>query len=602
MKLNYKKIFYVGVAFFLISMFWQTYDTVITKILIDKFGLSQAWSGVIMALDNVLALFLLPLFGGLSDKTKSKRGRRTPYILFGTIAAAIAFVALSFADNYQTVKIESETTIVQQYEGYLAEKDIMLGAVFSGDITTQEKNFVAATAQFEAGKLTQVEYDAEVAANAAWPAAWAAAMVKWNITNLQLLAEKDAALAADDITQSAYDRWYDNIYVVMQGGENTKGVMVNGIIADATLAGGLNQAQYSYWADEVYDGVYDANLTAAAWQMTSQNPLTFVFFVVLLLIALIAMATFRSPAVALMPDVTVKPLRSKANAVINLMGTFGGILSIIILTVFALDKKSYVQYTPAFIIVGVLMLVLLALFLWRVNEPKLVAQKEADDIQYGLTEADEIKESGESVQELSKEKRKSLFLILASVFLWFIGYNAVTTKLSDYAPKVLGMGYSLPLLIAQGAALIAFVPIGILATKIGRRKTILIGITILSICFGSVFFINETTNTLMYFIFAMTGVGWATINVNSYPMVVELSKGSNVGKYTGYYYTFSMAAQILTPILSGILMDIWGRKILFPYATLFVAAAFITMFFVKHGDAKVIDTRSTIEKLGADVD
>ncbi|MFH0993526.1 MAG: MFS transporter, partial [bacterium] len=554
MKLNYKKIFYVGVAFFLISMFWQTYDTVITKILIDKFGLSQTWSGVIMALDNVLALFLLPLFGGLSDKTKSKRGRRTPYILFGTIAAAIAFVALSFADNYQTVKIESETQIVQEYEGYLAEKDIMLGAVFSGGQTTQAKNFAAATADFNDGKLTQAEYDAEVAANDAWPAAWAAFMLKWEeTTNPQLLAEKNAALTAGDISQAAYNRWYDKTYIVMQGGVTTDGETVSGIIADATAAGGLNQAQYSYWADEIYDGVYDANLTDAAWQMTSENPLTFVFFVVLLLIALVAMATFRSPAVALMPDVTVKPLRSKANAIINLMGTFGGILSIIILTVFALDKKSYVQYTPAFIIVGVLMLALLALFLWRVNEPKLVEQKEADDIKFGLTEADEIKESGESVQELSKEKRRSLFLILASVFLWFIGYNAVTTKLSDYAPKVLGMGYSLPLLIAQGAALIAFVPIGILATKIGRRKTILIGITILSVCFGSVFFINETTNTLMYVIFAMTGVGWATINVNSYPMVVELSKGSNVGKYTGYYYSFSMAAQILTPILSGIL-------------------------------------------------
>jgi Na+/melibiose symporter-like transporter len=284
------------------------------------------------------------------------------------------------------------------------------------------------------------------------------------------------------------------------------------------------------------------------------------------------------------------------------MGTFGGILAILLLSVFALSNRSYVDYTPAFVTVSVLMLVLLAVFLWKVREPKFVAEKEADDIKYGLTEADEIKSSGETAQELSRGKRNSLYLILGSVFLWFIGYNAVTTKFSDYAPKMLGMGYSLPLLIAQGAALVAFVPIGILATKIGRRKTILIGITILSICFGAVFFITETTSSLMYLIFAMTGIGWATINVNSYPMVVELSKGSNVGKYTGYYYTFSMAAQILTPILSGILMDIWGRKILFPYATLFVAAAFVTMFFVKHGDAKVIDTRSTLEKIGADVE
>jgi predicted MFS family arabinose efflux permease len=284
------------------------------------------------------------------------------------------------------------------------------------------------------------------------------------------------------------------------------------------------------------------------------------------------------------------------------MGTFGGILSILLLTVFALDKKSYVDYTPAFVSVGILMLILLAIFLWKVKEPKLVEEKVAEDIKYGLTEEDEAKEKNESVEELSKEKRRSLFLILISVFLWFIGYNAVTTKLSDYAPKVLGMGFSMPLLIAQGAALIAFIPIGILATKIGRRKTILIGITLLTLCFGSVFFITESTSFFMYIIFALTGIGWATINVNSYPMVVELSKGSNVGKYTGYYYTFSMAAQILTPILSGILMDALGRKILFPYAALFVGAAFITMFLVKHGDAKIIQKESVLESFDVDMD
>jgi MFS family permease len=247
------------------------------------------------------------------------------------------------------------------------------------------------------------------------------------------------------------------------------------------------------------------------------------------------------------------------------------------------------------------MLILLAIFLWKVKEPKLVEEKLAEDIKYDLVEVEEDK-THESYEALSKEKRISLYLILISVFLWFIGYNAVTTKLSDYAPKVLGMGFSLPLLIAQGAALIAFLPIGIIATKIGRRKTILIGITILTACFGSVYFITESTSFLMYFIFAMTGVGWATINVNSYPMVVELAKGSNVGQYTGYYYTFSMAAQILTPILSGILMDALGRKVLFPYAALFVGLAFVTMFFVKHGDAKIIKKESALENFDVDMD
>jgi MFS family permease len=345
------------------------------------------------------------------------------------------------------------------------------------------------------------------------------------------------------------------------------------------------------------------HLNQKAWVETSTSPGTFIVFSITLFIALLSMATFRSPAVALMPDVTIKPLRSKANAVINLMGTFGGIGAILILTIFSLDNLSYVNYAPAFITVGIIMLILLGIFLWKVKEPKLVKEKEAEDIKYGLENEDlEAELEHESVEELSKEKKRALILILSSVFLWFIGYNAVTTKLSDYAPKVLEMGFSLPLLIAQGAALIAFVPIGIIATKIGRRKTILIGIVLLTLCFGSVYFLTPDTAFIMYVIFGLTGIGWATINVNSYPMVVELAKGSNVGKYTGYYYTFSMAAQILTPILSGILMDALGRKALFPYAALFVGLAFITMFFVKHGDAKIIKKASIIENFDVDMD
>ncbi len=599
MKLDYKKVFFVGLAFFLISLFWQTYDSVITKIMIDKFGLNQTWSGVVMAFDNVLALFLLPLFGGLSDKTNSKHGRRTPYIVVGTVIAAFAFVALSFADSYQTKLIETETTITAEYEASLEEKEVMLGGVFSGNVTSRKADLNAAFAAIDAKYAEEIyTFDmywtaigTELDAYQTWQADFESYIEKWQDTNDTLLEEKQEALAAGDISHSNYERWYNNTYLNMVE-----------IADNAIVNGGLTQAEYSYWADEIYDGVYDANLSASAWAMTTSNPFVFIVFVVVLFIALVSMATFRSPAVALMPDVVIKPLRSKANAVINLMGTFGGILSIILLTLFALDKKSYVNYTPAFIAVGILMIILLAIFLWKVKEPKLVAEKAAEDEKFGLTEEDEAKAKNESVEELSKEKRKSLYLILFSVFLWFIGYNAVTTKLSDYAPKVLGMGYSFPLLIAQGAALIAFIPIGIIATKIGRRKTILIGITLLSVCFGSVFFINETTSFLMYIIFALTGVGWATINVNSYPMVVELSKGSNVGKYTGYYYTFSMAAQILTPILSGILMDSLGRKVLFPYATLFVAAAFITMFLVKHGDAQVVQKASVLESFDVDMD
>ena len=534
MKLDYKKVFYVGLAFFIISIFWQTYDSIITKILIDKFGLNQTWSGVVMALDNVLALFMLPLFGAISDKTNHKLGRRTPFIIVGTVVAAFAFIGLSFTDNIQTARIQ-ETDIIEKYE-WITE---------SSDNLRQE------------------------------PLYWTAI-----ITEMQI--DREAMRLSGDISQKAYDRYRESVYQPMVD------------LLDDNGTETLDQIELSY-----LDGYYHRYLSEVAWQVTAENPVNFIVFVGVLLVALIFMSIFRSPAVSLMPDVTMKPLRSKANAIINLMGAAAGVTSLILLTVLGLGGKSYVHYTGAFISVGVIMLTVLGIFLWKVKEPKLVSEKEADDERFGLVEED-----GEvhDMHELPKDKRTSLYLILFSVFLWFMGYNAVMTKVSDYAPKILQLpSFTVPLLIANVTAIIAFIPIGILSTKFGRRKTILAGIVLLTLCFGSVFFLSKDTGWIMFIVFGLTGIGWATINVNSYPMVVELAKGSNVGKYTGYYYAFSMAAQILTPILSGFFMDLIHPKVLFPYATLFVASAFITMFLTKHGDA-VIQKKSLLENFDVDMD
>ncbi len=534
MKLDYKKTFYVGLAFFIITIFWQTYDSIITKILIDKFGLNQTWSGAVMALDNVLALFMLPLFGALSDKTNHRLGRRTPYVIVGTVVAAFAFIGLSFVDAYQTNKIE-ETDIIQKYELIVdQEQDVKTSILF------------------------------------------------WNGLILDMRVERDLALANNEISQARYDRWYSGVYEPML---NT----ING-----RITGDLDQIELSFM-----DGYYHSYLSDLAWQVTASNPMNFVIFIVVLFIALVAMSVFRSPAVSLMPDVTMKPLRSKANAIINLMGAAAGVTSLVLLTVFGLGGRSYVNYTMAFVSVGVIMLLILVFFLWRVNEPKLVKEREALDQKFGLSEdLDDVHD----MHELPKDKKLSLYLILISVFLWFMGYNAVMTKVSDYAPKILQLpSFTLPLLVANVTAIIAFIPIGILSTKFGRRKTILAGIVLLTLCFGSVFFLTKDTGWIMFIVFGLTGIGWATINVNSYPMVVELAKGSNVGKYTGYYYTFSMAAQILTPILSGFLMDSIHQKALFPYATFFVAIAFVTMFFTKHGDSKA-EKKSILENFDVDMD
>ena len=306
------------------------------------------------------------------------------------------------------------------------------------------------------------------------------------------------------------------------------------------------------------------------------------------LVILVAMAVFRSPAVALMPDVTIKPLRSKANAVINLMGTAGGILVLVLGMVFATSslKNALMNYTVYYSVIAGIMLAALAVFLLTVREKAWAKQMRDDSVKYGIEEAAE--DTGEK-RNLSKSEMRSLIFILLSIALWYFGYNAVTSKYSVYATNVLNKDYNTTMLLAQAAAIVAYLPAGMVASKIGRKKTIMAGVVMLTVAFGSAAFMRPDSPTwLMNVMFALAGIAWATINVNSFPMVVEMCSGGDIGKYTGYYYTASMAAQIITPMLSGFLMDTVADTVLFPYAAIFVALAFVTMAVVKHGDAKVV--------------
>lgn len=502
MKLNYKRTICVGFAFFLICAFWQAYDNIIPKILTDKFGMQQGWSGVVMALDNVLALFMLPIFGALSDKCKSRFGRRTPYIVIGTIVAVVAFIGLSFIDNAQLARVGG-----------------------AAEMNETGVHAVYAEAEIVNGKLKTHEGEEYV------------------------LSEKYSE---------------DEMVAVANGA-----------------------AQGDKEALETWDSYFVPARQAVAAKTTASNRAILILFMVVLLVTLVSMSIFRSPAVALMPDVTIKPLRSKANAVINLMGTFGGILVLVLGIVFGTGKagKSMMSYTLFFTVIGAIMVLALVAFLFTVKEPKFVQDMEEESKRYGIDNGED--DDGSGSRKLSKGERASLLLILASVVLWFFGYNAVTSKYSVYAGKVLNLDYNMTLIIAQAAAIISYLPVGFIASRIGRKKTILAGVVMLAVAFGVAGFLREGSSALlMNAMFALAGIGWATINVNSFPMVVELARGGNVGKYTGYYYTASMAAQVLTPILSGFLMDSLGLKILFPYATAFVILAFVTMIFVKHGDNK----------------
>jgi len=232
-----------------------------------------------------------------------------------------------------------------------------------------------------------------------------------------------------------------------------------------------------------------------------------------------------------------------------------------------------------------------------VKENKLL--KTIDGLQPDVPNPKE--EKNKSASKLPKDVFRSLAFILISVSLWFMAYNAVTTAFSKYVQdflKLEGGGFAGKMLLATAAAIITYIPSGFLASKIGRKKTIMMGIVLMFICFSLAFTYTEYKSS-MNILLVLIGVGWALINVNSYPMVVEMSKGSDIGKYTGYYYTFSMAAQIATPVISGALLEFVGYRTLFPYAAIFMVLAFLTMTAVKHGDSKPTTPKDKLEMLDA---
>ena len=433
MKLNNKRTILVGLAFLSICAFWQMYDNVVPLILTKTFHMNETYSGAIMAADNILALFLLPFFGSLSDRTSTKLGKRMPFILFGTGCAVILMNLLPLLDN-----------------SYAAEP----------------------------------------------------------------------------------------------------------------------------------------------------SPLKLASFVIVLALLLIAMGTYRSPAVALMPDVTPKPLRSRANAIINLMGAVGGVLYLAFAAVLYPNSKvkaleeagKHVDYQPLFLIVSAVMFLAVGILFLTIRERKLTEENQALEAQH--PEWNLAVDDGSGNEALPRPVKRSLAFLLASIALWFIGYNGVTTWFSTYVDVVMGQGLggaSQCLLIATVGAVVSYIPIGALAAKIGRKRTIQIGIVLLAACFAMGYVLTTMYTTItpvMFVVFALVGFAWAAINVNSLPMVVEMCKGSDIGKFTGYYYTASMAAQVVTPVLAGTLMRQIDYRVLFPYAALFVALSFVTMLFVRHGDVK----------------
>ena len=440
MKLNYKRTFFVGLAFLSISAFWQMYDNIIPLILQNTFGLGETVTGALMAADNVLALFLLPVFGALSDKVDTKMGKRMPFIACGTLLAVIFMLILPAADK----------------RGSLV---LFLAALFA---------------------------------------------------------------------------------------------------------------------------------------------------------LLVSMGLYRSPAVALMPDLTPNKLRSKGNAVINLMGAVGGVYTLIMIKLLV-GNGERPDYSPLFVSVAALMVIAVGILLLTINEKKVKEKVTAEVLEYeesaGVTAMDEDKEEAlEGVGGAGKkaatprEVKRSMAFLLASIFFWFTAYNAVTTAFSRYTKvvwKLEGGGFADCLMVATAAAIISYIPIGNISSKAGRKKTIMGGVVLMGLCYFAAIFAG-TYHPVINIAFALIGIAWAAINVNSYPMIVEMSKGCDIGKFTGTYYTFSMTAQIFTPVLSGFLLENISYRTLFPYALIFSVLAFLTMTQVHHGDTRPDKKKSMLENFDVD--
>lgn len=635
LKLNYPQTFKVGFAFAIIMLFWTAYDFVVPLLLEQAYGLPSWARGIIMGLDNLLALFMLPLFGKLSDnahgKLAKKFGRRTPFIVIGTLCAVVLMVFVPVATLKQQAKAEQYTASI---EAQLADDSFMSPLLSEW-----------------------------------WDKAEAKESGSANYCDLTYVRDQNHLTKEDFVSIRYYGDMTSKKAVLNMLGDTTyyyKGEVVSDLSAmceetDKTYQEMLDSnASYKKYVASGMNN-YISNGIHENYTKTKEGIQSLAIYMVILLLVLIAMATFRSPAVALMPDVTPKPLRSQANAIINLCGGIGGAIAFLIYTVVLFGQRLE-NYVIIFGSVAAGMLLLLAGFIALVNERKLVAkcqeickEYEIDDFAEGenpdaekfaeelISEGDanyalDSKPSGDAIEtidesavdiahaklapetvefakevvanskkkhaspkewwgaksDLEKGRLKSFILILASIFMWFMGYNAVSSNLSIYTTKALNLSAGIASIISgvsMGISAIAFIPVGYMAAKIGRRKSIMIGFGMAVVSFVLIFAAvapndNAAIPAVLFALFYLiAGFGLIIANVNTFPMVTELSTAETVGQYTGYYYVATMSAQAITPAIGGAIMDAGGNKFLFLYSAICIVIAIVLMLFVKHGDS-----------------
>ncbi|MBO8427318.1 MAG: MFS transporter [Firmicutes bacterium] len=458
LKLNIKRTCLIGFAFFGILLLWQVYDsicpTLLTELFMDVFNATseeevQYLVGIMMAFDNLAALILLPIFGNLSDKTKSPIGKRMPYILVGTFVCAVAFPFIPILFHYHNL----------------------------------------------------------------------------------------------------------------------------------------------------------------------------VGMIIMMFIVVIFMMMYRNPAVSLMPDMTPKPLRSRANGIINIMGYIGGAFGTVVCIIFSLSNylsgKGSWEYNniwaieAPFLIASVLMVVSALVLFFTVKENK-IALEVKDEMSRGEA-LSELEEKVDDDKPLSKANKIMLILILVAEFFWFMADNGISTYMTNYTIYYLGANSSANMIntiVGGVGSVIGFAIGGVIASKISRKWTIVGGIGIVlssyllwMILGFSVPSLHEDSGTFpvyLYIIWFIKGFGFSLIHVNSYPMVVELTNSKKIGKFTGLYYASSMGAQTLTPILLGLILlapeSTFG--ILPIYGLCCIALALIIFLFIKNVKPVKTNFKKGLDSLG----
>lgn len=470
LKLNYKRTFLIGFAFFGILLLWQVYDswtpTFLTELFKEAMGAKteeevQYLVGIIMAMDNLAALIMLPVFGKLSDKTHTKIGKRMPYILVGTFICAIAFPFIPVLFHYHS----------------------LVGTI---------------------------------------------AMM-----------------------------------------------------------------------------------------------LIVVFFAMM----------YRNPAVALMPDITPKPLRSKANGIINIMGYLGGACATLVGLVFVLSEylggsssnndlwatnqaNIWIIESP-FLMASILMIISALVLFFTIDENKLEKQLEPE-MKRGEEEAEVEGKIADENQTMSKANKTMLLLILAAEFFWFMADNGISTFMGNYTQYHLmakSSGNMINTIVGGAGSVIGFAVGGFIASKIGRKWTVSSGLiaTITAYVVWTILtYVIPVTEPAagqynafpiyIYFIWFIKGVGMSFVHANSLPMVLELCSAKKVGAFTGYYYASSMAAQTITPCLLGLLLLAPGFNfsILPVYALICAATSLAIFMFVKNIKTSKTKIKTGIEAIGGD--